>query len=466
MNPFHVRMASVAACAAFITGCSSSGGVQVGPAVDPARSNATSQPIQHIIMIVQENRSFDNLFATFPGADGRTYGYYLSGGKQIKINLRQRPLNGGLDLNHASPAYNVACDGLDLYPKTSCQMDGFNLEGAPLGLYPYQYINPKDIKQYWDLAKNFGLGDHLFQTQGSGSFTAHQDLVAGGTMIQDSNCGTSKTTCALIDYPNSPNNWGCGTTKGVTTNLLTTQGKYLANEGPFPCLTYPTPTMRDLMDAKNVTWKYYAPPYNGQSDNSLWNAMAALSAVYNGPEWATNVSMPQCNIFNDIKNGTLPNVSWVIPEGDDSDHPSGPGTIDHGPEWVGAVVDALGKSKYWKSTAITVNWDDWGGFYDHEPPAFFDNMGGLGFRVPLLVISPYVPQNEISHTQYEFASILKFVEQTFNLGSRGTTDVRATSIGNMFNFTQKPRAFVKVPAPAPDTFCTSDEKLHEPIDRE
>ncbi|HXM06209.1 MAG TPA: alkaline phosphatase family protein, partial [Candidatus Acidoferrum sp.] len=87
-------------------------------------------------------------------------------------------------------------------------------------------------------------------------------------------------------------------------------------------------------------------------------------------------------------------------------------------------------------------------------------------RVPLLVVSPYVPQNEISHTQYEFASVLKFVEQTFNLGSMGTTDVRATSIANMFNFTQKPRAFVKVPAPAPDTFCTSDQRLHEPVDRE
>jgi phospholipase C len=470
MNPLYVRIASVAACAAFISGCSGSAGMQVAPAMDSARGNATLQPIQHVVMIVQENRSFDNLFSTFPGADGATSGYYLNTiGQPVHIALKERPLNGGLDLNHASQAYNDACDGRDTYPKTSCQMDGFNLEGFgddPSGLYAYQYINPKDIKQYWDLARSFALGDHLFQTQGSGSFTAHQDLVAGGTMINDSKCGTSEPTCALIDYPNNAYNWGCGTTGGTVTNLLTTKGQYLANEGPFPCLTYPTPTMRDILDAKSVTWKYYAPPYNGQSDNSLWNAMAALSEVYNGAEWSTNVSMPQCNIFSDITNDTLPQVSWVIPEGDDSDHPGGPGTIDHGPQWVGAVVDAIGKSKYWKSTAIVVIWDDWGGFYDHEPPAFFDHMGGLGFRVPLLVVSPYVPQNEISHTQYEFASILKFVEQTFNLGSMGTTDVRATSIGNMFNFTQKPRAFVKVPAPAPDTFCTSDRQLHEPVDRE
>jgi phospholipase C len=472
MNPFYARIGSLAACAAFMAGCAGSGGTQAAPAIDSARGNATSQPIQHIVMIVQENRSLDNLFATFPGADGATSGYYLNNGQPVKIALKQMPLNGGLDLNHASQAYNDACDGKNTYPKTSCQMDGFNLEGIdgnnPAGNYAYQYINPKDIAQYWDLAKNFGLGDHLFQTQGSGSFTAHQDLIAGGTMIADTAaCGSSNPTCALIDYPgpNDFNDWGCKATQ-YKTNLLTQTGNYLPFAGPAPCITYPTPTMRDVMDAKSVTWKYYAPPYNTQSDNGLWNGMAALSEVYNGPEWLTNVSMPQCNIFADIKNKALPQVSWVIPEADDSDHPGGPKTIDHGPQWVGAVVDAIGKSKYWNSTAIIVTWDDWGGFYDHEPPAFFDNMGGLGFRVPLLVVSPYVPQNEISHTQYEFASILKFVEQTFNLGSMGTTDVRATSIADMFNFTQKPRAFVKVPAPAPDTFCTSDRRLHEPVDRE
>jgi phospholipase C len=474
---FYGRFAALAACLALLAACSGADRSSLTPAMrSSARSAASSTPIQHVVIIVQENRSLDNLFATFPGADGATSGYYLkkvgSGYQKTAVTLKKVPLNGGLDINHASQAYNDACDGENTYPKTSCDMDGFNLEGIngnnPAGTYPYQYIDPKDIKPYWNLAKRFALGDHLFQTQGSGSFTAHQDLIAGGSTIDDTNCGSSEPSCALIDYtqPKKFVNWGCGAPVGTTTTLLTQQGDYLPGAGPFPCLTYPTPTMRDLMDAASVTWKYYTPPYKSNTTGALWNAFAAISAVYNGPEWTTNVSIPECNVFADIAGGALPQVSWVIPEQQNSDHPTGKKSIDNGPQWVGAVVNAIGKSVYWKSTAVIILWDDWGGFYDHEPPPFFDNMGGLGFRVPLIVVSPYVPKNEISHTQYEFGSILKFVEETFDLGSMGTTDVRATSIANMFNLNQKPRRYSPVSAPPSSTFCTDAKSLEEPVDRE
>ena len=123
------------------------------------------------------------------------------------------------------------------------------------------------------------------------------------------------------------------------------------------------------------------------------------------------------------------------------------GGKDDGPSWVAAVVNAIGKSGYWNSTAIVVVWDDWGGFYDHVHAGVFRSRpDGLGFRVPMLVISPYVPAGTIAHTQYEFGSILKFVEETFGLGSLGTTDVRATSIGNIFNFNAKARSFHLIPA--------------------
>ena len=111
-------------------------------------------------------------------------------------------------------------------------------------------------------------------------------------------------------------------------------------------------------------------------------------------------------------------------------------------------------------------WDDWGGFYDHRSPPFFDNAGGLGFRVPMLVISPYVPAGTIAHTQYEFGSILKFAEQTFGLGSMGTTDVRATSIGNIFNFKQKARAFKVIPAPHDREYFLHRPPSYEPVDTE
>src|SRR5581483_7116649 len=174
-------------------------------------------------------------------------------------------------------------------------------------------------------------------------------------------------------------------------------------------------------------------------------AFAAIDAVYNGPEWATNISMPETNVLNDVTNSQLPAVSWVIPDQVDSDHAHSKTGTYTGPQWIASVVNAIGTSSYWNSTAIVVVWDDWGGWYDHVPPPFLDDAGGLGFRVPMLVISPYVAPGTIAHTQYEFGSILKFVEQTFHLGSLGTTDVRAASIGNIFHFNQKARHFKVIP---------------------
>jgi phospholipase C len=134
----------------------------------------------------------------------------------------------------------------------------------------------------------------------------------------------------------------------------------------------------------------------------------------------------------------------VIPTDNDSDQPGL--AVDDGPAWVASVVNAVGESSYWNTTAIVVVWDDWGGLYDHVKPPFQDNQGGLGFRVPMIVISPYVPQGAVSHTQYEFGSILKYVESNWNLGSLGTTDKRAKSIGDVFNYNQPPRSFTAIPS--------------------
>ena len=121
--------------------------------------------------------------------------------------------------------------------------------------------------------------------------------------------------------------------------------------------------MRDLLDAKGITWTYYVPP-SDSVNGKLLSAFRVIWSVYNGPEWTTNVSSPETNIFNDISRGSLAQVSWVIPEANNSDHP---GTSqDNGPQWVASVVNAIGESAYWNSTAIVIVWDDWGGFYDNE----------------------------------------------------------------------------------------------------
>ncbi len=152
-------------------------------------------------------------------------------------------------------------------------------------------------------------------------------------------------------------------------------------------------------------------PSNGTAYQ--WNGYQAINHIYNGPQWS-NVVTPPSQFLTDVQNGTLATVTWVEPTYPDSDH-SGNGSTT-GPAWVASVVNAVGESKFWDSTAIFVMWDEWGGWYDPVAPPYED-YDGLGFRVPLLVISPYAKQGYVSHTQFEHGSILRFVEDTFGLPS-------------------------------------------------
>jgi phospholipase C len=433
MNP---RALALVLTTSVLTACGAAGsGSPLAPATDPVAANdGSALHVKHIVLIVQENRSFDNLFATFQGADGATSGKRHDG---RTIQLTMKNLAGAYDINHDWKTYAVESD--------HGKMDGFDLckiSGTKCGTYAYQYVNPNQIQPYWTLAQQYALADHMFATQGSGSFSAHQDLIAGTTAIN--------STQSVIDYPSEWTSWGCDAPSGTVTSLMDRNKDYLYQQGPFPCLTYPTGTLANLLDAKQVTWKYYAPTYKPNYSGGLWNAFAAIHDVRYGPDW-NNISTPETNILTDITNNSLPQLSWVIPEQPISDHPNGPKGADNGPSWVAQVVNAIGQSSYWNSTAVIIVWDDWGGFYDHEPPPPLDKTAdgtvyGLGFRVPMIVVSPFVPKGEISHTQYEFGSILKFVEGTFKLGSLGTTDARAVSIGNVFNFKQSPRKFAPIPS--------------------
>ncbi|HLY01998.1 MAG TPA: alkaline phosphatase family protein [Candidatus Cybelea sp.] len=431
------------------------------PSVSPSSSPTASpspSPIQHVIVIVQENRSFNDLFATFPNAHGVTSGLMKTTSGDQYIALQKVNLDSTCDPTHSYHSWLKAYDG--------GKMDGFNLEGASgsckdKATAPYQYVNPQQIAPYWVMAEQYVLADEMFQTQSSGSFTAHQDLIRGSTVIND------LKTKSLIDLPTGIP-WGCDAPPGTRTSILHYTGSgfvYRKNKGPFPCLRYHT--MRDLFDAANVSWKYYSPPVQGGSGDE-WNAFDAIKAVRNGPEWGVNVTDSDTQIFTDITNGALPAVSWVIPDGMDSDHPGQMG--DNGPAWVASVVNAIGQSSYWSTSAIVVVWDDWGGFYDSVPPPFQDNWGGLGFRVPMIVISPYAlgggSQNYVSHTQYEFGSILKFIEGTFGLGSLGTTDARANSIVDCFDFTQQARSFSVIPSRHNQEYFIRRGPTHVPVDTE
>lgn len=455
--------ASLALCACGGTSGAPSGVVPV-PTAGP-----TNASIKHVVLMIQENRTFNNLFATFPGAVGTTTGkeLVLQGSNYVEqsINLTKGNLLVKGDVTHLYSAF--------LTGYQNGAMDGFNLikfvrNGQYEGSKPYQYVDPSQIASYWSIASQWGLADEMFQTQGSDSFTAHQDLIRGDTFIN--------STESLIDAPTSPYAWGCDAAPGSKTSLITTSLKYLRNQGPFPCSNaFPNygsngyQTLRDLLDAKGISWRYYAPQFQKGQPNGLWNAFDVIAPVRFGPEWSANISSPETNILSDIKNGKLPGMSWVIPDAQNSDHP-GYSQKDTGPAWVASVVNAIGQSSYWNSTVVIVVWDDWGGFYDPVAPPSLDNQGGIGFRVPMLVVSPYVKIGNgsqggyISNTVYQFGSILRFVEDRWSLGRLGTTDSTCKSIADMFNFSQSPRKFTKIPATHGASFFLRQKPSGQPVD--
>jgi phospholipase C len=397
-------------------------------------------PIEHIVLVVQENRTFNDLFATFPGATGTTVGRERVDGRARSIKLAEVTLRTSKNLNHSYAGFLTAYN--------NGSMDAFNLikywgRAPHEGSLPYEYVDPSDVQPYWEMATQYGLANAMFTTQASASFTAHQDLIRGGTAIDSSD--------SLIGNPPYGEAWGCDSQSGTTTSLITTTLQVKKDAGPFPCTSaFPHhasggyKTLRDLLDAQSVSWKYYTPAIG--DPGALWDAFDVIAPVRYGPEWGTNVNWPETNVFNDITSGRLPAVSWVIPDSKNSDHPST--GSDTGPSWVAAVVNALGESSYWDSCAIIVVWDDWGGFYDPvAPPLPRDDQGGPGLRVPMIVISPFARETSartpgyISNTVYGFGSIIRFIEDTFALGRLGTTDATSRSIRDMFDFDQPPRKF-------------------------
>ncbi len=435
-----VACASVAALA----GCNGSTLAPPPSAPPPAKT-----PIAHIVLLLQENRSFDNLFAGFPGANSATQGLCKPAPPKTtwckvahEVPLKPRPLaqgvasEGGKDICHSHQCFVIECD-----PDAAkvCRNDGFDLidfgetqGGPPAKLYPYSYVKHSDVEAYWKLAQQYTLADEMFFTETASSFIAHQMLISGTVRISSDE--------SLTDEPDAMP-WGCDAPKGTRTPVLFRNDRYgrYDSNGPFPCFKYAT--LADLLDAANVPWLYYvqaASGKNGDFSGSVWNGYRAIKKIFYGPDWKTNVSTPNTNIFGDIKAGTLPAVSWVVPTLYDSDHPAS--GCNGGPWWVTKVVNALGTSKYWNTTAIVLLWDDWGGWYDNAPPAWI-NYTSLGFRVPMIVISPYARPNYISHTHYDFGSILKLIEENFELGSLGVTDATAPSMEDVLDFTQTPNKF-------------------------
>ena len=197
-----------------------------------------------------------------------------------------------------------------------------------------------------------------------------------------------------------------------------------------PCFDFTT--LGDSLTSAGVTWKYYAP--NQGEPGYVWSAYDAINHIRNSSTWSSNVvSVDQFII--DAQNGNLPAVSWVIPRSAQSEHPSN--STCAGENWTVQQINAVMQGPQWNSTAIFLTWDDFGGFFDHIAPPVTGQYG-LGPRVPLLIISPYAKAGNISHTQYEFSSILKFIEEDFGLAPLTQRDANANDTSDSFNFDQSP----------------------------
>ena len=374
-------------------------------AVVPATS-----PIQHVVVIMQENRTFDNLFNGFPGADSAQSA--MNKGTPIKLSVV--PLAEGTDIPHAHWAWWRAWD--------HGKMDGFANLAAQDPTYAYSYVRRSDVAEYWNLARTYTLSDRMFQSNSGPSFPAHQYMIAG-------------QSGGVSESPNaSP--WGCDAPAGTTVSLVGPEGTDLP--GPFPCFDYRT--MGDVLNQARISWHYYAPAAPG--DRSAFTGFEAIRHIFYGEDWGSKIISPQSTVLTDIAAGNLAHVTWVVPDMRHSDHPGN--NSSEGPDWVASVVNAIGASKFWNSTAILITWDDWGGWYDHVAPNQIDKMGP-GFRVPLIVVSPYAKHGYVSHQPVETASLLTYIEKNFKLPSLNARDATAGDLSDCFDYKQQVRPFTTIP---------------------
>jgi phospholipase C len=438
--------------------------------------------IQHVVVIFQENRSPDNLFQDpvliKAGANIQNYGISAA---QPGVHIPLHPVPLGCDPANCTtynpdhshePAFVDMCD---LNPTTNqCQMDGAYkvrascqkpgdtscLNGLQPGTASYAYVQPSDVQPYFQLAETYTFADNMFQSNQGPSFPAHQYLISGSSAVAPP--GATGDNLLLAENPNGITTGNSANATGCTAPANETVGIIDPSTGietpTYPC--FDRPTITDLLNAKGISWKYYAP-----SPGSIWTAPNAISHMC-GPahstactatDWVNNVVLATTQnpapVLTDIMNNQLPTVSWVIPSGQASDHPVT--TDGSGPSWVASIVNAIGNSPYWANTAIIITWDDWGGWYDHVAPPLMLNHYEIGFRVPMIVVSPFAKANTITHTFYEFGSILKFIENTFGLGKIApsasltyadafTGPTSATTPGDLsdcFDFTQNPLTF-------------------------
>jgi phospholipase C len=436
-------------------------------------------PITHVIIVDQENRTIDNLL----GSNASTNQYYLPdlvstrtgigyqivNGNKVSFTVPLRPIplasnyGAGGDSNPADdydpshrhePAWQSACDAPSVTdPSSNCAMDGFNYvtvkcnspagSGCPPQYPTYAYVQYQDVAPYFQIAQDYGYANYMFQTNQGPSFPSHQFIFGGTSQLGLTVGGSDQLWFVSENLGGKPN--GCIAHASASIPLVNPADQD-ENTMVYPC--FARRTMADLLASpppplQPITWTYYTP---GQG--SLWTAPDAISSICPknpggncvGPYWTKGsangfIDTNPADALTDINSCHLQQMNWIIPNGLQSDHAGG--TDGSGPSWVASIVNAIGGFNndgsvantcgYWNNTVILITWDDWGGWYDHivppSPPTLPTSASSYvyGFRVPLLVVSAYTKPGTVSNVRaLDFGAMLKFVEEVF--GGLGTID--------------------------------------------
>ncbi len=422
----------------------------------PADLAMAQSKIKHVVIIMQENRSFDSYFGTYPGADGipSQNGVFTVCVNDPKLGKCVQPFHDPANKNLGGPhgQTNAVAD-ID-----GGKMDGFIAQAEQGkagcenthspdcgggGTDVMGYHDAREIPNYWTLAQNFVLQDHLFEPNASWSLPQHLFMVSEWS----AKCRTAGDPQSCINELESP-----ALPPDFAANKNQTIPDYAWTD-----LTY-------LLFKNQVTWKYYVqagaqpdcandaadcpPVHQDAKTPGIWNPLPYFDTVKQDGQLQniTDVS----NFYKDAKAGTLPAVSWITPSQPNGEHP--PALLSDGQAWTASLIDAIMQSPSWSNTVIILSWDDWGGFYDHVAPPHVD-QNGYGLRVPGLVISPYARKNYIDHQVLSQDAYVKFIEDMFLGGQRidpatdGRPDRRPTVrenvaiLGNLlsdFDFNQAP----------------------------
>ena len=458
--PRFLKLAAVCAIGSVAAGCSDSSTVTTSPPpselVGPVRPELAK--IKHIVIIMQENRSFDHYFGTFPGANGipMSNGVPTVCVPDPATGTCVKPFHESADKNKGGPhgqsnaSADIAAGRMNGFigeaerAKTGCG-DPNDPACAGAGLVDVMgYHDEREIPNYWAYARNFVLQDQMFEANASWSLPQHLFMVSEWS----AQCSSPDVATSCVNALQNP-----------------LAGKGVSGSYAWTDLTY-------MLHKAGVSWKYYVaegtepdcdddaaqcpPVVQRTTTPSIWNPLPLFTTVREDGELGNIQTLDA--LEEDARSGKLPSVSWIVPNNEVSEHPVA--LVSAGENYVTAVINAIMQSPDWSSTAIFLAWDDWGGFYDHVTPPSVD-MNGYGLRVPGLVISPFAKRGLIDHQTLSFDAYSKFIEDVFLKGRRldpttdGRPDPRPTvreavgTLGDLsrdFDFSQTPRAPFLLPA--------------------